>query len=117
MKLGAFLLGVALVGPAWPQTGTGSEKEWRIEGFAIECDQRLRWRQKLRDRLQHGRLLRRIAHEELAQHELPIHKARDPHEESIRSCAARQTRCLGIDKGKPGERNLCQARVVGPLRN
>lgn len=36
MRLGAILLGVALVGPAWPQTGAGSEKEWRIEGQVVD---------------------------------------------------------------------------------
>jgi hypothetical protein len=46
------------------QAVAGGE-QGRVEGFAVERDQRLRGRQELGNRFEHGRFLGRVAHEEL----------------------------------------------------
>ena len=98
------------------QTITSGQQR-RVEGFAIKRDKRLRRRKELSNAFQHGRLFSRIAHKELSQDKLIIHKTRNAHQKAYVPVPPERpdvsvSRKANLDKGKLGK-----ARIICPLRD
>ena len=93
-------MGKAFEGQRHTVEGVTRIEQRRIEGLAIEGDQRPRRRQEVPKPFQHSRLLGRVAHEELLQEKLPFYKTPDADQKGIGPGAARKAAGLGVQKGK-----------------